>query len=572
MNRDELTYAAHAKDVPELEVGKLVKIRVRGRLTWGIITALSRRQPQGVTKFSEIESTLPVKIPNALILLAQVMRKELWHPLGECFAAMLPPVMKRFPTMDSAATNADESKANLKEFVICSPPADRWQQYQSIISRVINSNRSVILVFSHRAYMESFIDTCSLPVIRWETDASQAARWKIWNKSRANQPQIIIGLRTAIFAPVDNLGAVIIDSPTGRGHKSDQAPYYSTLETARWRQKVGPFQLIVGDSVPPLMSTKITSIKTKAAFTPIDLITSDATAFGALQATSETWLEENGNAESHFFILLNRTGAGSYRCQTCHELVRCPNCEHIPVVSRGKLNCQVCSWSGTAPARCKNCQSTSLSLRGSGTEELVKRLSVIMDETVQLVDRNHPVYPDSNTRIIVGTEFALPYLINSPPDFSLVLGVNEMRLRPSFDASERAIRLIAEVSGVTKERVGIETKTPDDEWFLQIKRHAYAELIQQELADRKNFNYPPISVLVAFSSTNGEPLDNIKRQLTEQGINSLGPTSNPISKRSQLIAKIHRRLSPPTIFNSLEQAGLLKDITVEVNPPTEHLD
>ena len=571
MNRDELTYTVRPEDLPFIHVGQIVRVRVHGQKTWGVVTALSRHKPRDVARFSEIDRALPVRVPETLIQEARILRRELWHPLGFCFAAMLPPIASRYPKQPDTTTGVPKGKTVPRVFTLTGSPKERWQQYHALIGRAMKQGQSIIVSFAQRTHAEAFIDSSPQHAVRWDADVKTSQRWKNWLAVQQPKSHLVVGLRTAVFAPAYNLGLIIVDSPRGRGHKSDQAPYYATNDVAIARKSIEGCSVVYADELPTFTSEKSTAIRSMNHLAPIELVAKDSTP-AILRSQSEAWIREHATDENRLFILVNRVGSGFYRCQTCSELIRCERCKRIPSVERGKLRCTSCGWKGVVPAFCPSCKSTNIQTRGIGTESVVKALRSIVETSVYVVDRNTTELPTTKHGVIVGTEFALPFLATHQPTHTLLLGIDEMHARSSIDANDHAIRLVAELAALTETVLAMETDDVEDEWIQSLKQRDFGSLLRQELTDRKTFDYPPFGRLVMFRSEDSAQLAQIASSLENSPIRLFAQSKSIRGSGFRMIGKVNRLTSLEALLRPLEEKKLLNRTTIEVNPISESFD
>ena len=566
---DELTYAIGPDQLISVVVGQLVIVPVRGRKVAGIITGLSRRLPIGITRVLPIQSLSPITLPASLIRLARWGKEWSWQSLGICLAAMLPPPLRRWSAVPSLTTEVETTKTHARPMTVAVVGSfeDRINRYDELLDRNLTAGRSGLIVFAHDQDLKRFTKLSRHSVQRWRSSGAKQLRWQQWQDLRSTSaPLVIAGLRSAIFAPLPQLGLIIVDTVDGRGHKDDQAPYYHVRRVAAARRQLDEAHLVFGGAVAPMTIQPLRTVSGPPLPTSIELIASDPANPAILQAGAEGWL--TAAPTSRTFILLNQTGQGIRRCQQCGTTVPCPTCQSIPVEHSGVLKCLTCGWHGATPSHCTHCGGVTLALRGIGTETLAAKLERQLTTAVGLLDRNHPELP-TNAPVVVGTSFALPYLHRFNPDRALILGLDLLRQRATFDAGERAIRLVAELATMVP-NLAIATNAPNDPWLQMLAHGDFDALIAQELADRTAFAYPPDVTIATLRSATAEPLTTLSRSLGPLTV--FGPTKRRNQRGYQLVVKFPHSRSPARWLKPRAETGLLKNITVEVDPSTDTLD
>lgn len=573
---DELTYALTADQLPTIQLGQLVTVPLRGRVVSGVVTQFRRQRPAGVVRIAPIRNMTPIVLPPAAVALARAVQEWYWHPLGLIVRAMLPPQIRRWKSMPPSRPTQQESLPHPRQrrqtFSVVGRPPDRFTQYRKLITRAQRAGQSALVVFSHSTDLDDFLATASSPVERWLASGGQLRRWQQWQTvAYAPRSIVVVGLRSAIFAPVKNLGLLIIDSPTGRGQKDDQAPYYHTARVASLRAELEGAHLVWGDSVVPVSWRPLPSLPASMALAPVQLLSSNPADPRLFQAAAERWLNETAQSAT-VFILLNRLGAGSLRCRSCGESVRCPACQSVPQLTGQALRCHQCGWHGPEPDQCGFCGHALLATRGIGTESLADQIGRLGLGSVSVIDRLHPMVGLPG-RIIIGTEFALPHLHQLRPNHSLVVGIDLLRQRPSFDAGERALRLVQTLRG-TCDTLAIETDHPDDPWFVSLQHDRIAELVGKERSDRIAHGYPPATTLVQISSHQLAAIQTVKQSIERlpgaQRIVVFGPTQRPDGDH-RLLIKLPRELRPARVFGQGLNQRLLQELTVNVDPAPESL-
>ncbi len=580
---DELTYTIAADQLAAASVGRLVTVPLRGRRIHGVLTNLQRHRPSGVIRLVGIGTMTPIIIPAELLELARAMRRHSWQPLGLVLASLLPPPLLRWTSQSPTPAPAPEQPSVPKHqtVVVVGPARERARAYDRLIERAATAGRSALLVFAHRSELNWFLSHSRRSIEHWDSSPSRGARWQQWQRiAAADQPVAVAGLRSAVSAPVSRLGLIIVDTPRGRGQKDDQAPYADTLHVAALRSRATAAHLVVGDDIPLVTAQPLPTRTLTSKLAHITLLPSDPATGSLLQAASERWLLA-GQSTDRTFIFLNRLGAGSLSCRSCGNAVRCSACQSLPSVIDTHLRCRYCGWAAALPNRCPRCGNPVLTVHGSGTERTAAQVATLTGQPVAIHDQHHPDVP-TEASFVVGTEFALPFLADDPPDRALILGLDLLRQRPTYDAGERTLRLIQALRGLSL-AVAIETGQPTDPWFATLESGGISSLLDVERHDRRQTGYPPFVQLVRLTSARLAALSNLRAKLEREPrwrrflaeTTAVSGISGPVACRDQpghqLILRLPLAIAPHQLLALLDRAGALSHVTVDVDPTTDAL-
>ncbi|HSO35660.1 MAG TPA: primosomal protein N' [Labilithrix sp.] len=404
-------------------------------------------------------------------------------------------------------------------------------------------------------------------------------RFDMWNRLRAGEVDVAIGARSALFAPIQDLGLVIVDEEHDSSFKQEEGVRYHARDMAILRAHMHGGVCVLGSATPSLESVQLTRTgkaikltlpdRARAQEMPkveiLDLrrIGPGPTGDKRLSLLLHRAIEQTLAAKEQTILFLNRRGfAPSIRCEGCGELASCPHCTVALTLHKkkgGTMRCHWCDYEAPLPTRCKKCDSDRIALEGLGTEKLEETLTAAFPEArIARLDRDvatgkqiEKVLDRVRARevdILVGTQMVtkghdLPFVtlvgvINADAALSI----------PDFRASERAFQLLVQVAGRagrgdTPGRVLVQTFDPEHHAIKFAARHDVNGFIERELRDRKELAYPPFSRMVL---TRVDALDEREAQeatahlaraaraasrFGEPGaVTVLGPTPAPIAK------------------------------------------
>lgn len=437
-----------------------------------------------------------------------------------------------------------------------------------------------------------------------------------WMRIVRGEARIVVGARSAVFAPVRNLGLIIMDEEHDGSYKSGTTPRYHARQVAMHRCSTAKCPLVMGSATPSLEAWyQIRSGAMRSFSLTRRLAGGDVPAIeivnlsGSSGALSQTLIKEIRSAKEagrQSIIFLNRRGfTHFFRCRTCgYELV-CRNCS-VPMTwhrSQGVMKCHYCGSQVPPPSNCPSCGSLDTAYAGFGTEyieEEVKR--TFPDCTIQRVDTDSltkrdelknaiEAFREGKTDILLGTQMVAKGL-NFPGVRLVGIAMADTGLHmPDFRAAERTFALIVQVAGRAGRffpdgRVIIQTWNPDNPSIRYASEGDLEGFYTHELEQRAQLGFPPFSRLVrlvfrsknpGIAETGASAAAAILRDLTPSPSEVMGPAECPIA----LIAGNHRhqvilrgpRLSPLTRAVRLFRDGYkpLASLYVEIDVDPQSL-
>lgn len=360
---------------------------------------------------------------------------------------------------------------------------------------------------------------------------SDSERHWHWQRIASGEIQVVVGARSAVFAPTPRLGLIVIDEEHEPSFKQDTAPRYHAREVAIERARALGIPVVLGSATPSLETyfaakqSRATWIEmpSRVAARPlphVEILDLRAGESGRitgpitrkLQQAVEHALRDKGQV----ILLLNRRGfSTNIQCPACGYVAKCEFCDVSLTHHRQRavVVCHYCEYEGTAPIKCPDCKFDGIQYGGMGTEKLEAEVKAKFPHArVLRMDsdtmRRHGSHEDALAKfrageidILLGTQMIAKGL--DFPNVTLVGVVNaDTALHfPDFRAAERTFQLVTQVAGRTGRgdrpgQVLVQTFSPDHPALLAAKRHDYAMFVAGELPLRQDFGYPPVSNLI----------------------------------------------------------------------------
>lgn len=450
---------------------------------------------------------------------------------------------------------------------------------------------------------------------------SVGEKYDEWRKIFRKEVQVVVGARSAVFAPFENLGIIIIDEEHETSYKQEDQPRYHARDVAIERSNYHKCPVVLGSATPTLETyaraqkgvydlavlDKRTNNKPMPSVEIIDmrkeLHAGNRTMFSrTLKNKMETAMDKN----EQIVLLLNRRGFSTFvMCRDCGHVNECPHCDIALTYhkSSNQLKCHYCSYEERMPLTCPSCESELIRYFGTGTERVEESLTKLiphariirMDVDTTRRKGSHErllgKFSNQEADILLGTQMIAKGLDFENVTLVGVLAADSMLHLPDFRSSEKTFQLLTQVSGRAGRHelpgeVIIQTYTPDHYTVQLASQYDYKRFFNMEMKIRRQFQYPPYVFLTLITVSHPVHAVAIKvtqqivqflSQIIERNTTLLGPTPSPIMRlknryRYQCMIKYKRE---PNLKEKLERVvrpfedQILKEdlqIIIDTNP------
>jgi primosomal protein N' (replication factor Y) len=417
-------------------------------------------------------------------------------------------------------------------------------------------------------------------------------RFDEWNRLKSGEARVVFGTRLSVFAPVSNLGLVVIDEEHETSYRQQESPFYHGRDTAIVRGHMQSAVVLLGSATPSLETFHNAKIGKYRYLRLPNRIADRAMAKAEIVDMSKEFakrgrtavfsdellsaIEATHRQGEQSIILLNRRGFSSFLlCRSCGESVHCPNCDVTLTYHRseGNLVCHYCNHRMKPPGNCPLCTGKYIFYVGEGTEQIEEMLKTQFPE-LRIARLDHDTTSRGKMFEKTLLDFgagALDMLIGTQmlakghdfPNVTLVgvVSVDAGLALPDFRSAERTFQLITQVAGRAGRgelsgRVLIQTFHPEHYALRHACTQDYDAFYDEEIRHRKNHNYPPFVALASLLVQGWEMkqvmtiAENLRKSLdeanTERVCRILGPAPAPIARlkrrhRLQILIKSHSR-------------------------------
>ncbi len=420
----------------------------------------------------------------------------------------------------------------------------KTEVYFKLIDDVIKQGKNVLFLAPEIALASQLTKRLARKfgvedVAIWHSSISDGEKYDVWKRLYNNEIKVLAGARSAVFAPLQDIGLIIVDEEHESAYKqTNPAPRYDARTIAKKLSQYYKAPLILGSATPDISSYYYASNNNNlfemlkrynnAPMAKIKVINMQEYGKAAYKSVIskplQTEITETLNNKKQIILLINRRGFSTYtQCQACGQVIECPNCA-IPMIWHAadkKLKCHYCGQESSFPDECPNCGSDALRNSGMGTQKIEMLIKELYpDARIERIDsdiltrKNAHIevlnrFQKGEIDILVGTQMIAKGLDNPNVTLVGVISADASFNLPDFRAAERGFQLLTQVAG----RAGrgaytgdviFQTYNPDFYALESAKEQNYEKFYNTEIAAREEFDYPPFSqiIRVIISSEN----------------------------------------------------------------------
>jgi len=494
-----------------------------------------------------------------------------------------PKILNQYQTQSLQTINSLSSYAQVLLHGVTG--SGKTEVYLQAIAPILNQGKSALVLVPEIGLTPQLTDRFRArfgdQVFVYHSALSDGERYDTWRNMTLGLPQIIIGTRSAIFAPLPKLGLIILDEEHDSSFKQDQPPpCYHARKVAQWRAELENCPLILGSATPsleswleikqknqqnrfylslperiqarPLPPIKIVDMRQELRQGNRSIFSYDLqTALNQLQETRQQGI-----------LFIHRRGHSTFvSCRSCGYVMECPHCDvslayhHEHPNAAQLLRCHYCNYSQLYPQRCPDCDSPYFKHFGSGTQRVIEELNRLFPElksirfdsdTTSRKNAHRTLltqFANKEADLLVGTQMLTKGLDLASVSLVGIVSADGLLHLSDYRASERAFQTLVQVAGRAGRgndpgRVILQTYTPEHPVIQAVQRHDYESFVATELQQRQELNYPPYGrlILLRLSSFNQQNVEETAKKLAEfllennldSDFELLGPAPAPI--------------------------------------------
>ena len=556
---DPYTYRLPQNLVGGVQIGCRVRVPFRNRTIIGYVVASDSKQAvEHPKEILEVIDSEPL-LTDHLLRLTKWVSETYFSSWGEAIANVIPKILKTIPKLQPEEETSTEKpnlirlneeqeqaftkiKSRIQEdcfaelFLFGVTGGGKSELYIRAIKETLKLGKSAICLVPEIALTEQlelfFIQHFHDKLEILHSKLGPKERSQAWHRIHNGEKQVILGARSAVFAPVPRLGLIVMDEEQEGSYKQDQTPRYHAREIARWRARDLGALFLMGTATPTLetMYRVSTNEIEKLILTKrVDGKLMPKVKIIDLKETSEInkrliiispilqkAIDETLNAKSGVLLMLNRRGFSTHiRCLQCGNVLFCPHCAVALTFHQEEQEvlCHYCNFHMAIPTFCAQCKHPLVKYSGVGTEKVESEVARIFPKArVARLDTDTTRKKGAHERILaqfraqeidilVGTQMIAKGFDFQHVSLVGIINADTGLLLPDFRSAERTFQLLTQMAGRTgrgKEQgtVFIQTYSPNHYSILYASKHDYSGFFEEEIARRRALKYPPFTKLI----------------------------------------------------------------------------
>ncbi|MEH2257773.1 primosomal protein N' [Nostoc sp.] len=446
----------------------------------------------------------------------------------------------------------------------------KTEVYLQAIAPLLNQGKSALVLVPEIGLTPQLTDRFRArfgnKVSIYHSALSDGERYDTWRQMLTGEPQVVIGTRSAVFAPLPNLSLIILDEEHDSSFKQDSPiPTYHARTVAQWRAELENCPLVLGSATPSL-ETWVSVRRQEAGgrgqgaegrsyylslperinsrpLPPVEIVDMRQELQqgnrSIFSRSLQTALQELQERKQQGILFIHRRGHSTFvSCRSCGYVLECPHCDvslayhHTEEKAPELLRCHYCNYARSHPKFCPDCSSPYLKFFGSGTQRVTQELArqfpelrlIRFDSDTTRNKGSHRTlltqFANSEADLLVGTQMLTKGLDLPQVTLVGVVAADGLLNLSDYRASERAFQTLTQVAGRAGRgedpgRVIVQTYTTEHQVIAAVRSHDYQSFSQAELEQRQALNYPPYGRLILLRLSS---LDPIQVQNTAQVI------------------------------------------------------
>lgn len=597
-------YSIPKELIGKLKIGSRVLVPFGNQKAIGFLVGFSSK-----TSIKNIKSIIatPDELPLInlnLLTLAKNISEYYCSSWGQAIETEIPLALRKGKRVTFLKNSNPEIKTFSQEttLVHCLESKSRWQKsYLPKIKSTLENKKSAIILLAdliavnkaENLIRENFSDKKIIVLLR-----NQANELNKWLEIKNSGIDIVIGTRSSLFAPLDDLGLIIIDNEESYGYKQDQVPHYHAREVAFMRGNLENAEIILGSASPSLESMQLVRgkkikyefIYSDQGYPEIKIIDMKGLPILSLRRNIilskylESAIFQNLNSKGKTLILLNRRGfATMASCASCGAILKCPRC-NINLVFHYKdnnLGCHHCNYKISPPKICPGCNTGYIRYAGAGIEKIESEISRIFPQAKVKHLEHQEGANLADADIFIATEGIIK---NPGLEFDLVtaLSIDNTLNHPDLHSAQHAFNISIGLIGLTRKKLVIQTSLPEHHAFKALIDKNFNLFYDLELAQRKQLGFPPFKhlALIKLRGKYPDKLEMTAKELFDNLLNKKAKSVKvmslnrpwPEKLRGNYYWQILLKTDSPkkltkflkTNLNKFKHSGII--VTVDVDP------
>ncbi|MDD5281987.1 MAG: primosomal protein N' [Candidatus Omnitrophica bacterium] len=509
-------------------IGIRIWVNFRNKKEVAYVVGLSSKTK--IKKIKEVSAVIDAAavLDENMLLLTRMLAEYYCCSWGEAIEAALPDELRKGRETGNGSVFQALEKEKTEPSPVFVQGQDRFPVYLREIKEALAAARSAIVLFTDILEAER-----AKELIEKESDTEvflafrkQPKELEVWKKISQAQKCVVVGTRSSIFSPVNNLGLIIVDQEQDQVYKQEQSPHYQARQVALMRAQICGSKVVFGGLVPSLESFhlaqegkfKFEIIPSKQAYPQVQVIDNRRLSYADrknkpifskfLADTIYATLAEKGKV----LVFIERKGfATSAACHNCGAALKCPRC-NINLVfhfDEDKLKCHHCNFKMEVPRICPSCNAGYIKYSGLGTEKVESELARIFPQArVKILNEENITGTNLAADIFVATSSVIKH---QGLNFDLigVIAIDNSLNRVDFRSGEKTFALLMGLASITSKKMIIQSVNANHHCFQALIKNDPQIFLKEELKQRKQLNFAPYKHMILLR-LRGARLDKVK--------------------------------------------------------------
>jgi len=502
--------------IPKIFIGSRVLVSFQAQKIIGFVVGfVSKSRYDRLKEILSILDSQPI-LSQDLLALAKEFSKYYCCSWGEAIEASLPAaVYKRKKTIEINPVPDSAKKEIIKDDLLIygQEGEEAWTEISKRIKQTLEYKQGVIVLVPEVSliafYKRKLQEITTQEILVLDKRLTSVQELNTWKEIRQGKTDLVLGSRSAVFAPIKNLGLIVILKEDNFAYKQEQTPLYDARQVALMRAKQEKACIIFSSSAPTVerihlalakkISFQIVTTTTQPSIQIIDLLNYKPKGAGAISLPLQYNIERALEKKEKILLLMNKKGFGSFGvCSKCGHVLKCQRCDvHLTYLYHLKsVTCRYCGHQEPKPQTCPQCQSAYLNFKGGGIEKIESEAARFFPTArIFCYDKEIKKIPN-NFDILVATQAILHLCGHIKFSLSAIVQADAELNRLDFQAGYHAFALFQQIKNITEKQLTLQTTLKDNYCIKALQNQDPLSFYRRELKLRKELNLPPFGHII----------------------------------------------------------------------------
>ena len=502
----------------QIQVGMRVLVSFNRRKLVGFVVGFKEKSAfERLNTIIKMLDNTPALDSNA-VELTKAISEYYGCAWGEAIETYLPPYLRKNKDFEEKVNVPVVDISNLeskKQLVVDKSPDKRWVYIMDAINATLSEQRGVIFLVPEVQMIDGVLNRLkkevTAPIYAFNKKMKPVEEFERWVDIKKQSFCVAVGSRSTIFAPLSNLGLIVVYDQENDVYKQEQVPHYNANQAALMRSDIEKSNLMYVSSAPSselwndAQKNKISKVIIEAEkysdIQFVDMNNYNPQKTSLISAPLQNSINQFLENKKRIVILINRRGHSTFtQCNQCGYVLKCPRCDvNLTFMSaKNIMVCRRCNYHRDLPKICPGCNGSYLRSSGTGIEKLESQVSKFYQQArVAKYDKETKKFP-SNADIIIATQAILKRKDDVNVDLIAVINFDSELNHFDFRSANKAFSFLVNLRQMAKEKLIVQTRMMDSYCLNPVKNMFYDGFYKEELSLRKELGFPPYRHLVSI--------------------------------------------------------------------------